>query len=47
MQTTREIAVRTYNELIKTNNMFNTPIIWVAWKRAFDSAEREFKKQKP
>lgn len=46
METTREIAVRTYNELIKSNKMFETPITWVIWKRAFDVAEKELKKQK-
>jgi len=45
METTREIAFRTYNDLVENNKMFDTPIIWVAWKKAFDLARKEFKKQ--
>jgi len=42
-ETTREIALRTYNELVKDNKIFDSPTIWIAWKRAFDIAEKEFK----
>lgn len=45
-ESTREIAVRTYKDLIESNKLFDSPIVWSAWKRAFDIAEKEFKKEK-
>jgi hypothetical protein len=43
METTREIALRTYKE--STNNgMQDSPMNWHIWKRAFDVAESELKK---
>jgi hypothetical protein len=43
METTREIALRTYKE--DTNNgMQDSPMNWHIWKRAFDVAESELKK---
>lgn len=43
-ESTREIAVRTYKDLIESNKMFDTPLVWTAWKRAFDTAKKEFKR---
>jgi hypothetical protein len=43
METTREIALRTYTDSIKYR-MQDTPMNWHIWKRAFDIAEPELKK---
>lgn len=42
METTREIALRTYKDAI-AHGMMDTPMNWHIWKRAFDTAERELK----
>lgn len=42
METTREIALRTYKDAT-AHGMINTPMNWHIWKRAFDTAERELK----
>lgn len=42
METTREIALRTYKEAT-AHGMMDTPMNWHIWKRAFDTAERELK----
>jgi hypothetical protein len=43
METTREIALRTYTDATKYG-MQDTPMNWHIWKRAFDIAESELKK---
>jgi hypothetical protein len=43
METTREIALRTYKEATN-NGMQDSPMNWHIWKRAFDVAESELKK---
>jgi hypothetical protein len=43
METTREIALRTYKEATN-NGMPDSPMNWHIWKRAFDVAESELKK---
>ena len=42
METTREIALRTYKDAT-AHGMMDTPMNWHIWKRAFDTAERELK----
>ena len=42
METTREIALRTYKDATE-HGMMDTPMNWHIWKRAFDTAERELK----
>lgn len=44
MESTREIAKRTYDEQTK-NGMIPHPISWHLWKKAFDIAEIEFNKR--
>lgn len=43
METTREIALRTYTVATKYG-LQDTPMNWHIWKRAFDIAESELKK---
>jgi hypothetical protein len=42
METTREIALRTYKEAI-AHGMMDTQMNWHIWKRAFYTAESELK----
>lgn len=42
METTREIALRTYKDATE-HGMMDTPMNWHIWKRAFNTAERELK----
>ena len=42
METTREIALRTYKDAT-THGMMDTPMNWHIWKMAFDTSERELK----
>jgi hypothetical protein len=44
MESTREIAKRTYDEQVK-NGMIPHTLSWHLWKRAFDIAEIEFNKR--
>jgi hypothetical protein len=43
METTREIALRTYKDATE-HGIIDTPMNWHIWKRAFDIAESELKK---
>ena len=48
METTREIASRTFNEFIKgkfDSEGGNDVMYWSLWKKAFDMAEIEFKER--